>query len=192
MDIRKMMETPQFEGVAEEELVDIMYANLQNIKHYKRGEIIAKQGDEIRSLLILTEGSVNNLMGDKKKFIVKTLHAPNYLQPACVFATNSYCPTTIKAATDCELVIVNRENLIKYSRRNNQIMLNILSEISDRFDFLAKRLNEFSTMTLKERLLKYIDENGPITNQTALAQHMGVARPSLSRALSELQEEGKI
>ena len=159
MDIHKMLESELFEGISEEELTEMIYSNPNSIKQYSKGDIIAYQGDEVKGLMILTEGVVNNLLGEggKKQVIVKTLHAPTFIAPAFVFASDPRFQTTIQAAIDSEV-----------------------------------RLSEFSTMTLKARLLKYIQENGPITNQTELAQHMGVARPSLSRALSELQEEGKI
>lgn len=194
MDIQKMMETKLFEGVEEDELTEMLYANPNNIRHYKKGELIAKQGDEMKGLLILTEGIVNNLLGkeDKKNIIVKTLHAPTLLLPAFVFASDPRFPITVKAAMDCEVVFVSRERLIRYGRKNNRLMFNVIREISDRFMFLTNRLHDFSTMTLKERLLQYIEVNGPITNQTELAQHMGVARPSISRALSELQKDGLI
>ena len=172
MDIHKMLESELFEGISEEELTEMIYSNPNSIKQYSKGDIIAYQGDEVKGLMILTEGVVNNLLGEggKKQVIVKTLHAPTFIAPAFVFASDPRFQTTIQAAIDSEVVLITRDRLIRY----------------------AKRLSEFSTMTLKARLLKYIQENGPITNQTELAQHMGVARPSLSRALSELQEEGKI
>ena len=194
MDIHRMMESRLFEGISEEELTEMVYSNPGNIKEYKRGAIIAHQGDEVKGLMILSEGVVNNLLGEegKKKVIVKTLHAPTFMVPAFIFATDPRFITTVQAAVDSEVVLIPRDRLLRYARRNNQLMLNIVREISDRFQFLSLRLADFTTMTLKDRLLKYIKENGPVTNQTELAQHMGVARPSLSRALSELQKEGKI
>jgi CRP-like cAMP-binding protein len=194
MDIHRMMESRLFEGISEEELTEMVYSNPGNIKEYKRGAIIAHQGDEVKGLMILSEGVVNNLLGEegKKKVIVKTLQAPTFMVPAFIFATDPRFITTVQAAVDSEVVLIPRDRLLRYARRNNQLMLNIVREISDRFQFLALRIADFTTMTLKDRLLKYIKENGPITNQTELAQRMGVARPSLSRALSELQKEGKI
>lgn len=188
------MESRLFEGIDEEQVTQLIYSTSTIINIYRRGAIVANEGDEVKGLLILTEGVVNNYIGEegKKKVNLKTVHAPDFLVPAFIFASNPRFHTTIQAAVDSEVVLINRDLLVKYSKNNNRIMQNIVREMSDRFQFLSIRLSEFSTMTLKDRLLKYVKEYGPITNQTELAQHMGVARPSLSRALSELQIEGKI
>ena len=42
------------------------------------------------------------------------------------------------------------------------------------------------------RLLKYLETHSVIHNQQKVAQKLGVTRPSLARALSELVNEGKI
>ena len=52
--------------------------------------------------------------------------------------------------------------------------------------------NEFALLNLKTRLLKYLETHSVIHNQQEVAQKLGVTRPSLARALSELVNEGKI
>ena len=47
-------------------------------------------------------------------------------------------------------------------------------------------------LNLKTRLLKYLETHSAIHNQQEVAQKLGVTRPSLARALSELVNEGKI
>ena len=142
MDIHKMLESELFEGISEEELTEMIYSNPNSIKQYSKGDIIAHQGDEVKGLMILTEGVVNNLLGEggKKQVIVKTLHAPTFLLPAIIFASDPRFPTTIQAAVDSEVVLITRDRLIRYAKRNNRLMQNVVRVISDRFQFLAVRL----------------------------------------------------
>ena len=72
------------------------------------------------------------------------------------------------------------------------IMKNFIEMISDRSLFLSKKLNEFALQSLKSRLLNYLKINGRIDNQQEVAFILGVARPSLARALSELIAEKKV
>ena len=71
-------------------------------------------------------------------------------------------------------------------------MKNFIGMISDRSLFLSKKLNEFALQSLKSRLLNYLKINKRIDNQQEVAFILGVARPSLARALSELVAEKKV
>ena len=69
---------------------------------------------------------------------------------------------------------------------------NFLRDISDRGVFLSRKVNEFALQNLKTRILAYLEKNPDIHNQREVAQRLGVTRPSLARALSELIAENKI
>ena len=56
--------------------------------------------------------------------------------------------------------------------------------------FLSRKLNEFALQNLSTRIVSYLQRNGIITNIQNVAFIMGVARPSLSRTLSAMVEEG--
>ena len=58
--------------------------------------------------------------------------------------------------------------------------------------FLSRRLNEFALQTLSSRIVSYIEHNGVLNNIQEAAFILGVARPSLSRALGQLVEQGVI
>jgi CRP-like cAMP-binding protein len=66
---------------------------------------------------------------------------------------------------------------------------------ANRTHFLAERLKFLSTKTIKGKLAQYILEKSNNMdfmldmNQTDLAEYFGVARPSLSRSLSEMINE---
>lgn len=52
--------------------------------------------------------------------------------------------------------------------------------------FLSNRLNEFALQTLSSRIVSYIEKNGMLQNLQEAAFILGVARPSLSRTVSQL------
>ena len=56
--------------------------------------------------------------------------------------------------------------------------------------FLSRRLNEFALQTLSSRIVSYIEHNGAIDNLQEAAFILGVARPSLSRAVAQLVSQG--
>ena len=72
------------------------------------------------------------------------------------------------------------------------VLRRFLENISDRSVFLSRKLNEFALQSLPTRILSYLKTHGSIQNIQEVAFIMGVARPSLSRALSLLLEQGRV
>lgn len=75
---------------------------------------------------------------------------------------------------------------------DKNVLRNFLQHISDRSVFLSKKLNEFALQNLNERIVNYLKRHGQIQNIQEVASIIGVARPSLSRAISVLINEGVI
>ena len=99
-------------------------------------------------------------------------------------------PVTIIASADCGIWSVGRETLSVLLEEDKSIMGNFLKIISDHSMFLSKRLNEFALQTLSSRIVSYISRNGRIDNLQEAAFILGVARPSLSRAIAQLVGQG--
>lgn len=127
-----------------------------------------------------------------KELTVEEIGAPNLLASAFIFATENRFPVNVEAIGLCEVFIIGKERFLEFMRLHPLMMQNFLKDISDRSVFLSRKLNEFALLNLKTRLLKYLETHSAIHNQQEVAQKLGVTRPSLARALSELVNEGKI
>ncbi len=165
-----------------------------SLRTYKKGDFIALQGDPCRSLYLLYKGRVKAHMenDEGKQLVVDILEAPEILAPAFIFGTNNRFPVNVEADTHCSILCIDRQRFLQLMHDEVSVMEDFIREISDRAVFLSKKLNEFALQGLKVRLLNYIQIHGGIRNQQEVASIMGVARPSLARALSELIAEGKI
>lgn len=75
-------------------------------------------------------------------------------------------------------------------QKDATLLQNFLKDISDRSLFLSRKLNEFALQNLNTRLIGYMKRNSTIHNLQELAFILGVARPSLSRAVAMLVEQG--
>ena len=98
----------------------------------------------------------------------------------------------IEVQENCEVLVLDKNYFLEFMHSQPVIMKNFIEMISDRSLFLSKKLNEFALQSLKSRLLNYLKINGRIDNQQEVAFILGVARPSLARALSELIAEKKV
>ena len=187
MEIHTLLKMPPFQGITEEELLSLILAPEHARRQCKPADFIAMQGEAYRSLFILCCGSVRTQMvsAEGKQLTIETLKAPQLLAPAFVFASENRFPVNIEAKEKCEI-------FLEFLHRHPTVMRNFLQLVSDRTLFLSKKLNAFALQSLKSRILNYLRMHGTILNQQEVAQILGVARPSLARALSELASEGCI
>ena len=163
-------------------------------KYFKKGEWIAQQGDSVNALYILIKGKVKAEMVSESGAVlnIETIDAPNPLAPAFLFSENNRFPVDVVALNDCEIMLIPKESIMKQLACNTSFLKGFMTFNSNRAQFLSERLKFLSTKTIKGKLAQYIlarANNMKFTldmNQTALAAYFGVARPSLSRSLSEM------
>ena len=127
-----------------------------------------------------------------KELKIETLKAPEVLAPAFVYGSENRFPVTLKAETACAVWSLSRERFLDIMEQDAAVLRNFLRLISDRSLFLSRKLNEFALQSLSTRVLSFLKCNGAIQNIQDVAFIMGVARPSLSRALSLLVEQGQV
>ena len=169
-------------------------------KIFKKDDFIAQQGDIVKSLYILLKGSVKaEMISDSGTVLnIETIEAPSPLASAFLFAKNCRFPVDVVALEDCEIIIIPKDSVMKQLATNKAFLQEFMSFNSNRTHFLSERLKFLSTKTIKGKLAQYIlskSNNTTFTfdmNQTDLADYFGVARPSLSRTLSEMVNEGII
>lgn len=183
-----------FEGCEAEALHQLLREAPNSLRIYKEGEYIARQGDACRSLFILMKGNVKTQMenAEGKQLTIDWIKAPDILAPAFIYASENRFPVNVEATELCEVLVMDRARFEAFMHSQPAVMRNFIAIISDRSLFLSRKLNEFALQSLKSRLLNYLQMHGGIHNQQEVAFILGVARPSLARALSELIAEGKI
>ena len=185
---------PLFSGGDKELIDNILQENPARHRLYAKGDIIALQGYVCKQLYLLCSGSAYARMVSEegKEFTLDTLSAPEVLASAFLFSTEGIFPVTIIAASDCSIRLISREAMLRILKADQRVMQNYLRVISDHSMFLSNRLVEFALQTLSSRIVSYIESNGPITNLQETAFILGVARPSLSRAVSQLVAQGTL
>lgn len=185
---------PLFYGGNKELIDNILQENPARHRLYAKGDIIALQGYVCKQLYLLCSGSAYARMVSEegREFTLDTLSAPEVLASSFIFSTDGIFPVTIIAASDCSIWLISREAMLRILKADQTVMQNYLRVISDHSMFLSNRLVEFALQTLSSRIVSYIENNGPISNLQETAFILGVARPSLSRAVSQLVSQGTL
>jgi CRP-like cAMP-binding protein len=200
MDYELLLKSALFKGLDIEEIKCILGGVPFRIKKYKSGNLIALSGEPVNKLMLVTSGIVKGEMTDYAGRIIKIedIPAPGALASAFMFGNRNRFPVNVIAITDTELLIVNKQDFLKLLMANDKVLINFLDMISNRSQFLSEKIKFLNFKTIKGKLAHYIlqkagEEETVVKldmTQNDLADFFGVARPSVSRALGELKEEG--
>lgn len=189
-----------FKNLSLEEIKQILGKIRYDRKKYKNGVNIAFRGDRVEGLNILIKGSVTTEMltkdGNVKK--IEDLMEADILASAFIFGENNVYPVDLVANGEVEILYINKNNFLKLLSIENKLLENFLNEISNKTQLLSSKIwNSFNNKTIGEKIKNFIFNNQQkgevkIDNLKALSESFGIARPSLSRVLSDYVNEGKL
>ena len=189
--IKELQRLPLFADCNEETLNELLRWPYRR-KAYKEDDMIVRVGDTCDALMLLTEGAVETRMGSEsgREVVIDRLQAPKILAPAFLFATDPTIPVEVSATTDSVVWYIHREAFFQFMTAHPEVLRAFLEELSQRSQFLSGKVRSFAVKGLRNRVLDYIRQHGAITNVGETAELLGVARPSLSRLIANLQDEG--
>jgi CRP-like cAMP-binding protein len=192
-----------FKGLPLAQIEQLLQKTHYQLRKFNKEDLIAVSETEITSLLILIDGSVRGEMTDDsgKTIKIEDIESPNLLAPAFLFGNQNRFPVDIIANSAASIIYIQKSDFVNLLQFNSQILTNFLNNISNRAQFLSGKLKFLSFQTIKGKLAHYFiqqskkvgkDEFVLPKSQSELAEMFGVARPSLSRAIREMDNEGII
>jgi CRP-like cAMP-binding protein len=188
----------------EEFFRDMKYKN----EMFKKGDVIARQGDPCKYLYILLKGAVKTEMITETggQLTIEVIRAPRPLASAFLFAEDNCFPVDVVALEQSVVLMIPRDEVIRLFQKDAAFLQRYITYNSNKTQFLSHKLQILTIKTIKGKLAHYILEQLSIChsisptintflmdkNQTELARSFGVSRPALARTLSEIQQEGAI
>jgi CRP-like cAMP-binding protein len=192
-----------FNGLIHNDIIDLLNSVSWQEKKYVINDIVAYAEAEVKYLHLLIEGSVRGEMIDfnGKTVKIEDIESPGILAPAFLFGANNKYPVTIISNQNTTLINIPKPDFIKILQKNSLVLNNYLDNISSRAQFLSGKLRFLAFQTIKGKLAHYFLQISNKTgkniillnkSQNQLAEMFGVARPSLGRAIRELDSDGII
>jgi CRP-like cAMP-binding protein len=199
-----LTKSPLFAGLKEDDIETLFSHIVYQVRSYAKGELVASEGEECRSLQIVFKGNVKGEMIDYSGRVLKIedIAPPRPLAVAFLFGKNNRFPVTVSATEYTEIIVIPRQSVVTLMQGSEVFLTNFLNAVSNRAQFISAKLRFLSFKTLKGKLAHYLmdldhhqKQTGEILiprTQEELAELFGVARPSLSRTLRELHHQGII
>jgi CRP-like cAMP-binding protein len=202
MDYSILIKAPLFRNISLDEIQNVMEVIPHRIKKYNSGSLIAQSGDQVNSMITVIKGTAKGEMVDYAGRVIKIedIPAPGALASAFIFGGSNRFPVNVHAVVDTELLIIEKADFLKLLKSNEKILVNYLDMISNRSQFLSGKIKFLNFKTIREKLAQYIlqsaGDDGTETTlkmtQNELADFFGVTRPSVGRAIGDLESEGLI
>lgn len=201
-----LKKSPLFAQMTERDIESCLSCSRSEIAAYEKDALIFHQGDTPRKLLVLLEGAVavGNDSSSGKRSIVATFDQPGELfGEVFLFLSKGEYDHYAQAITPAKVLQIPKEFLYHTCGEDcahHQTMIsNMLSILARKAYFLNQRLQIVSCATLRQKIAKVLLQNrapnGRVNlpmNREELADFLNTARPSLSRELMRMQEEGLI
>lgn len=199
--IPALTNNPLFRGITQERLSADLEAISFHARSYKKGEILARQGDVCNRLVILTKGSVRGEMIDYSGRLIKVedIAAPRALAPLFLFGEENRFPVEVTANEPTEVIELPKSSVLNLFRKNEQFLENYMNLSANYARTLSDKLFFMSFKTIRQKLASYLlrlhkqQQQLHITldrSQQELSDYFGVSRPSLARELAHMQEDG--
>lgn len=148
--IPTLVNNPLFRGITPERLLADLEEISFHTRSYKKGEILARQGDVCNRLVILTKGSVRGEMIDYSGRLIKVedITAPKAIAPLFLFGEQNRYPVEVTANEPTEVIELPKPSVLSLFRKNEQFLENYMNlsanyarTLSDKFSLC--RLKRF-------------------------------------------------
>lgn len=198
-----LAECELFNGLSDIEILHILNNTPHSSLSYKKGQVIAVEGETCSSIGIIVQGSIDikRIFASGKSVTITTMNPGDIFGEVLVFTETKKYPLTIIAAKDTDILYISRESILRLSHANINFMNNIMSLLANKVLMFNDKIKYLSLQTIRQKISAFLldlskaQSNLSLTlpfNRKEMAELFGIPRPSLSREMKNMKEEGLI
>lgn len=188
-----------FKDLSEDEIKRLLDAFKAKEAFFESGDIIFNEGDKVEKLGLLLEGKIliTNSFQSGKEVDITTLQPGDIFGEVLLFADDNKAPNEVRAEKGTKVLFIEKENFLEILKKEEEVFSNFLRLFSNKVIMLSQKHRLMSMDQLRKKIASYLlsfnshDFEVPLSREE-MARYLGTARPSLSRELAELREEGYI
>ncbi len=192
-----------FKGFSMVELKMILEIVPHQVKGIGKGEPLAIEGDPCPGIGIMTMGSaeIQRIYATGKSVTIDTLKPGDSFGEIILFSDVSWYPVTIITRETTQAVFLSKAAVIDLCSTHPVFLNNLLRQLSNRIILLNQRIKSLSYQTIRQKIAdlllgEYRRQKNSHLNLTfsrkEMAEQLGIPRPSLSRELALMKDEGLI
>jgi len=200
-----MAESGLFKGITDEDRDKMYTCAGAKERTFKTGEYIFRQGDVPSSIYLIKKGTVMLVkdFASGKRNVLYSVHENDVFGEMFVFSAETAYWFDAVANDAVTLIEIPRRFFYGFCQnacgKHKDVIKNMLEIQSGKNFLMLKKLYLLSGKTLKERIAMWVldcagnaDAFVSHMKREELADYLGTTRPSLSRELMNMQDEGLI
>lgn len=189
-----------FHGLSEESLQNLL--SNSTVRSVEQGREIIQQGDEVKFLYFIIDGSVKTLRSsiEGDEATIRMLKAGDTFMDAVIFMGGT-SPIRATALKPCKLLMIPAPVIRQQVLRDGQLGENLLHIVTWHYKNAMQQIDSIVTKTPVERLGYYflklhMDQNPESLDielpfqKSMIANHLGMKPETFSRALKKLRDMG--
>lgn len=199
--------TKLFSGIDAKDIPHVLGCLDYKIADFRKNDYIVKMNDPFHGVFVNLEGepAVVKENYDGSRIVVNTFDIGDIFGEAVAFCGAEVWPSTVQAITDCTLMLFHPEKILNMCDRactfHKVILANMIRVIAKKACNLNRKVEYLMLKSIVGKLSRFLleqkDKNGSLTfrlpmNREKLADFLNVSRPSMSRELCRLRDQGII
>ncbi len=210
LDLLQYRETLQkntfFKGISREELAEIISCLEPQVTCYLKNKVVLQAGDPLPGIGIVLTGKlvISKVTASGDRTIIGQLYPSDTFGEVAALSESKQAPATVTAEIASEVLFFAPRKLTSSDTIQcsgySKFVSNTIKLMANKAFVLNKKIDYLIIKSMRGKICAYLldvaKKNGNTFtipfNRNALADYLNVSRPSMSRELSKMQEEGLI
>ena len=191
-----------FSKKSKEAILEIFRDTNYTLKKYSKNDIIAIEGDTCTSIGLVLEGNVDI----KRMLGSKVVHLSSFSKGGVfgeiiAFSDVNLYPATVIASSLSEIMFIDKKDFIKFCTHNEEFLGMFLNTLTNKIFLLNNSITNLTFNSIRQKICNFLISEYKIQKskniklnitKEKLSESLGVTRPSLSRELINMKDDGLI
>lgn len=196
-----------FKDMTRDEIEKMLICLNPTINRYEKNELITREGDLFEALGLLLEGKANVIKekASGARVVMTMLHEGDVFGEMAAFSEINKWPATVQCIEKCTVMFIPKINIIgeceKMCPWHRRLIGNFVKIVSVKALMLSNKVEYLTIKSMRGKIAAFLMDqykrsnsltfNVPF-NRNEMADFLNVSRPSMSRELIKMKEEGII
>jgi CRP/FNR family transcriptional regulator, dissimilatory nitrate respiration regulator len=192
-----------FRNKSEQEISHLLSQIRTIVRNCTKNEVIVTEGEPATMMGLVLTGTIEiqKIYSTGKSITVSRFTTGSTFGEAVVFSKSNLYPATVVSADSSSILLFPKQELLRLFSLDSDILVMFMQNMSERLVLLNQKIEILSLGSLRQRIAYFLLKeskkqktehiNVPF-NKRVWAEHLNSARPSLSRELCYMRDQGWI